>query len=375
MVSFNTIRQGLCLNRDLSLSLLGVSVPLSYLGQFAHKTPGPWPWLSFAMFGIISLGFWVLSEACLRFLKRMPRFEDSNLRQYSRLIPFCSLLYLVVGYALTGHLALLLCLPFPALQAQVCGYRAFGRLLLLCAAVVYIALCPFGYPRSLEEFYGAGILSMNGLQLFLSIVPMAWLTYQVGDFVAGWVKSTSFRVNKLQSLASTDALTGLINRGQFNVRLESERARAKRYRHNLCLALFDIDDFKKINDVYGHPVGDRILTELGQLISNNVRETDIPARYGGEEFALILPETSMVHATDLLERLRFLVEETVFCLPDNPLPITLSVGVQELHYPNMPIYELIAQADAALYQAKRNGKNQVVCASSSTQSAAYPVRS
>jgi len=374
MVSFNAIRQGLCLNRDLSLSLLGVSVPLSYLGQFAHRTPGPWPWLSFAAFGIISLGFWLLSEACLRFLKKMPRFEDSHLRHYSRLIPFCSLLYLILGYALTGHLAVLLCLPFPALQAQVCGYRAFGRLLLLSAVVVYVALCPFGYPRALEEFYGAGVMSINGLQLFLSILPMGWLTYQVGDFIAGWVKTTSFRVNKLQSLASTDALTGLINRGQFNIRLESERARAKRYRHNLCLALFDIDDFKKINDVYGHLVGDRILTELGQLISNNVRETDIPARYGGEEFALILPETSKVHATDLLERLRFLVEETVFCLPDNPLPITLSVGVQELVYPNMPIYELIAQADAALYQVKRNGKNQVVCASSAFQSATFPVR-
>jgi diguanylate cyclase (GGDEF)-like protein len=373
MVSFNNIRQGLRLNRDLAISLLLVSIPLSYLGQFAHKTPGPWPWLSLAAFTILSFAFLFISEVSLRFLKRLPRYEDMHLRQYSHLLPFFSLVYLIAGYGLTGHLAVLLCLPFPALQAQICGHRAFGRLLILVAAIVYLGLCPLGYPRPLEEFYGAGILSMNGLQLFLSLVPMSWLFYQIGDFVAGWVKTTSFRVNKLQSLASTDALTGLINRGQFNVRLEAERARAKRYRHSLCLALFDIDDFKKINDVYGHPVGDRILTELGQLISNNVRETDIPARYGGEEFALILPETSKVHATDLLERLRFLVEETVFCLPDNPLPITLSIGVQELD-PNMPIYELIAQADAALYQAKRNGKNQVVAASAIPVNTAYSNR-
>jgi diguanylate cyclase (GGDEF)-like protein len=365
MVLLQHIKQGLRLNRGLALSLLAVSIPLSYLGQFSHKTPGPWPWLSAAAFVLLSLLFWTVSEMGLRLLKKPPRPEDSVLEKLSYLLPFVTAAYLILSYCLTAHLAVLLCLPFAPLQAQIFGHRGLGRLLLISSALIYLLGCPLGYPRPLEEFYGAGALTINGLQLFLSLVPMAWAFHQAGDFISNWVRSTSTRVNKLQSLATTDAMTGLINRRQFNVRLEAESARVRRYQHSLSLALFDIDDFKKINDLYGHPTGDRILSELGKLISQNVRESDIPARYGGEEFALILPETAKNQAAELLERLRLLVEETVFCLPDNPMTITISVGVQQMENLQSPVYELIAQADAALYEAKRTGKNRVVCAATS----------
>ena len=97
-------------------------------------------------------------------------------------------------------------------------------------------------------------------------IPVILATFHYGTFITALVKSASSQVNWLQSLATTDGLTGLINRRQFNHRLQAEIARARRHHNPLSLALFDIDDFKKVNDLYGHPVGDRILKELGALI-------------------------------------------------------------------------------------------------------------
>jgi diguanylate cyclase (GGDEF)-like protein len=174
------------------------------------------------------------------------------------------------------------------------------------------------------------------------------------------VRSSSSQLNRLQSLAATDGLTGLVNRRQFNHQLQSEIARAKRHALPLSLALFDIDDFKKLNDTYGHPIGDRVLKDLGKLVTQNIRECDISARYGGEEFALILPETRQMEAYELLERLRALVERTVFCLPDNPLTISISVGVAQMDFNQATAVSLVEKSDAALYEAKRKGKNQVV---------------
>jgi diguanylate cyclase (GGDEF)-like protein len=199
-----------------------------------------------------------------------------------------------------------------------------------------------------------------GARILLCLTPLAWTLHHYGGIVAVMVQTASSRVSRLQSLAATDGLTGLINRRQFNHRLDTEIARARRYRNPLSLALFDIDDFKKINDLYGHPIGDRILGELGRLIIANVRESDIPARYGGEEFALILPETLRMDAYELLERLRSLIEGTVFCLPDNPMTVTVSVGVTQMEGDRPQAYELIEAADAALYDAKKQGKNRVI---------------
>jgi diguanylate cyclase (GGDEF)-like protein len=128
----------------------------------------------------------------------------------------------------------------------------------------------------------------------------------------------------------------------------------------LVLALFDIDNFKTINDHYGHPTGDRILQSLGKLVSENIRESDIAARYGGEEFAVILPETRQADAIELLERLRVLIANSVFCLPDLPLTLTVSIGLCSVYAQHNSSFELVKQADAMLYEAKRQGKNRVI---------------
>jgi diguanylate cyclase (GGDEF)-like protein len=200
----------------------------------------------------------------------------------------------------------------------------------------------------------------------LSLISIISLTFiGMGLSLSKLLQSHHHQVESLQSLASTDALTKLVNRGQFNHRIQAEISRAKRHHSPLSLALFDIDNFKHLNDFYGHPVGDRILKELGALIAENVRESDIAARYGGEEFALVLPETAEKEATDLLERLRQMIAETVFCLPDNPITLTVSIGVAELAYRQRQAnaLELIERADQALYQAKAQGKNKVYVSS------------
>ncbi|MGD9579969.1 MAG: GGDEF domain-containing protein [Vampirovibrionia bacterium] len=172
-------------------------------------------------------------------------------------------------------------------------------------------------------------------------------------------KQVSHKTNILQSMATTDMLTGLINRRYFDRRLIEEIARAKRHNSNLTLAMFDIDHFKRINDTYGHTVGDKVLKELGTIILNNTRESDVSARYGGEEFALILPETTQIEASDLLERIRELVANYAFVKDDSPLMVTISVGIAQ-YQPDYNLEAFIEQADACLYQAKNTGRNRVV---------------
>jgi diguanylate cyclase (GGDEF)-like protein len=182
-------------------------------------------------------------------------------------------------------------------------------------------------------------------------------------FLAGVILSTtrqaSQKTNMLQSMATTDVLTGLINRRYFDRRLAEEIARCNRHNSNLALALFDIDHFKRINDTYGHTIGDKILKELGELILSNTRECDISARYGGEEFALILPETTQIEASELLERIRQLIEQHTFVKEEMPVMVTISVGIAQYDPEYTPI-DFIEQADAALYRAKKTGRNKVI---------------
>lgn len=185
--------------------------------------------------------------------------------------------------------------------------------------------------------------------------------FQLGHYIATLVASSNHQVNRLQSLATTDTLTGLINRRLLMHQFQAEFSRARRHQTSLSVAMFDIDHFKKVNDIYGHQVGDRILKELGALIHENVRDCDTVGRYGGEEFCLILPETRQTEAADLMERLRIMVERHVFCMPDNPLTVTISVGLAQLeHRTHHTKEDLILQADAALYEAKQQGRNKVV---------------
>ena len=165
---------------------------------------------------------------------------------------------------------------------------------------------------------------------------------------------------RVASQATTDSLTGLANRWAFDEELALEWRRAERVGDPLALILADIDNFKAVNDRYGHQVGDRVLRKVGEILSANVRQVDLAARYGGEEFAVVVPETDLLGAIQLADRLRVALESEEIELPDGSrITVTSSFGVAvKADLPRAE--ELVAGADEALYAAKRAGKNRVV---------------
>lgn len=161
---------------------------------------------------------------------------------------------------------------------------------------------------------------------------------------------------ELRNLSIIDPLTDLANRRRLDERLELEIARIPRTQRPLTLALVDIDHFKRINDEHGHPVGDAVLKGIAEILTENLRSTDLAARYGGEEFCLLFPETVLAEALCILERIRHLIATRP--IPPLTFPISASLGVVCTAQENSP-ETLIAAADRALYQAKQSGRDQV----------------
>ncbi|VAW48848.1 diguanylate cyclase (GGDEF domain) [hydrothermal vent metagenome] len=164
--------------------------------------------------------------------------------------------------------------------------------------------------------------------------------------------------DELEVLARTDCLTGVDNRFSFMKIVEAEERRCKRFKDTFSLILLDVDNFKQINDQYGHDVGDLVLIGLAKITKEYLREVDTLCRFGGEEFIIVLPKTDLETACKTAERL---------CLEmaQHPFPqvekVTISLGVGS-YQPDLTIDELIKKVDVALYQAKRSGKNKVCCA-------------
>ncbi|MBL0686243.1 MAG: diguanylate cyclase [Sulfurospirillum sp.] len=156
--------------------------------------------------------------------------------------------------------------------------------------------------------------------------------------------------------ATHDSLTGSFNRAKFEEIFDEKYKRVKRYNRTLCIAILDIDFFKKVNDNYGHQIGDEVLKELAKLSINQVRSTDFFARWGGEEFILLMDETSLKNATKVCEKLRKSVEN----FKKQNLPqITISIGLSQIQQ-NDTKDSFFKRADEALYKAKKNGRNMVV---------------
>ncbi len=170
----------------------------------------------------------------------------------------------------------------------------------------------------------------------------------------------------LWKLSITDGLTKLTNRRHFNDMLRLEFSRAVRYGGTLGCILLDIDHFKKVNDVYGHLTGDRILQDIAKLIQDNIRRIDLPARYGGEEFVLLLPETSGEGLGIVAEKLRSAIASHDFrdyTDPENPGPEQVTISLGGANFPESKVTkpeDLVEKADQAMYEAKRSGRNRVV---------------
>ena len=166
---------------------------------------------------------------------------------------------------------------------------------------------------------------------------------------------------EIYRLTVIDPLTNLHNRRYMTEVLDREYSRAQRHQRPLSVVMFDLDRFKQINDVHGHLAGDFVLRDLAALVNQVIRKDELFCRYGGEEFCIILPETTLHEARDAAERYRTVVEKHTFLYQNVHLPVTISLGVGTFDSSITSIEALIDAADTKLYEAKKLGRNCVVC--------------
>jgi len=232
-----------------------------------------------------------------------------------------------------------------ALSARSAGFVAWGAWAVLVAASV-------------------ALLAIDGfstLDTQSTLIEVVLVQASVLVLIGGIVRVTSAereRASTMASLATSDALTDLMNRRGAEERLQQEVERARRYGHPMSVAWFDLDHFKRVNDRYGHDVGDRVLKAIADVAQRTVRGHDAVARWGGEEFVVVLPEEGLADAARTAERLRQAIAELDLRLPGKER-VTASFGVAELR-PTESATELIRRADLSVYAAKDRGRNQVV---------------
>ena len=178
----------------------------------------------------------------------------------------------------------------------------------------------------------------------------------VADICATAIQNAHY-VERVKQLAYLDGLTGIFNRRYFELRIQEELERARRFDSGMAVIMVDIDQFKRLNDEFGHLLGDEVLRQVSSIFSQQLRKIDVVCRYGGEEFAILLSQTSQQHALGVAEKLRRMVDSWQF--PGVPRPVTISAGVATCPDHGTTRDELVRAADAGLYAAKQAGRNCV----------------
>ncbi len=186
---------------------------------------------------------------------------------------------------------------------------------------------------------------------------------QVGEAIFKYLSGDNIELDyheEIYRLTIEDGLTQIANKRALGDFLDKEFARATRYSRDLAVVLFDLDHFKRINDEYGHLMGDFVLREMAKVVKSRVRREEMFARYGGEEFCVVLPELDLDHALEFAESIRRMVEDHEFVFEGNIAKITISIGVAQIVEEMTRPEALILAADERLYTAKREGRNRVV---------------
>jgi diguanylate cyclase (GGDEF)-like protein len=200
-------------------------------------------------------------------------------------------------------------------------------------------------PKILNVFAGCVVLSL---------LLWRWLPLAVRER-----DHAEQRASDLEMLASIDSLTRIYNRRHFETLARAELVRCQRYMRPLSVLMIDIDHFKAVNDRLGHPAGDRVLQDVAAICQAEKRDADVIARVGGEEFAVMLPETTITAAVQYAERLRNRVRDSVLTVFGDRVSVTISIGIAEASSRTAGIETLLRQADQALYEAKRSGRDRV----------------
>ena len=183
----------------------------------------------------------------------------------------------------------------------------------------------------------------------------------VADICAAAIQNANY-FERMKQLAYVDGLTGIHNRRYFEMRIGEELERASRFQGRMSVIMVDIDHFKRLNDEFGHLLGDEVLRGVSNILKQQLRKHDLVCRYGGEEFAIVVPETTGENALTVAEKLRRQVETYDF--PGVPRPVTISCGVADYPMHGTTRDEVVAAADSALYMAKQAGRNRVIGAGS-----------
>ena len=257
--------------------------------------------------------------------------------------------------------------------------RAFGgtRLLLTVIAIdtlrnvlenTYFGLY-FGGRYGLFPAWLVDLLGMPELLIIPKLANLAAGCVVLFLLLFNWLPSavkewqdSQRRTRDLELLATMDPLTDVYNRRHFEKLASLEFARAQRHKRPASILMIDIDHFKRINDAFGHEMGDWIIKMVVTSLNSVKRDTDILGRVGGEEFAIILPETSIDAATTFADRVRNTIHAHSLRIGDSALELTISVGVAELSESLHTVGDLMRVADKALYDAKNGGRNRVVAA-------------
>ncbi len=228
-------------------------------------------------------------------------------------------------------------------------------LLLTLASIVVSVLVTAGI-----QYLQDGTVSLVGtiISIIVPTIVAPPFTYVILRLVA----ELDAAQQRMAYLAVHDDLTGAFNRRHFIDVAEGELARTRRYRIPFSIVLFDLDNFKKVNDTYGHSAGDQVLRAIAQVCDEAKREVDTFARYGGEEFVFVLPSTDQDRATAFAQRVLKLIAETSSGPEDSTIRVTASLGVATCSTGDCSLDQLLSRADQAVYLAKSQGKNQVISA-------------
>lgn len=203
----------------------------------------------------------------------------------------------------------------------------------------------------LDFVQGINLNVLKHISLIITLIAMfiIFYTYSI---------QLSRKEKVMQFLVEHDALTGTFNRGYLNGAGEKYFANHQMNNKPFSIILLDIDDFKKINDQYGHQLGDKVLITMSETINQNIRRKDIFARYGGEEFVILLSGTNNIEAYNIAERIRADIESLKIPIKDGMISFTISIGVSTLSKHHWNFDQLLVEVDQLLYQSKNNGKNQ-----------------
>ena len=219
------------------------------------------------------------------------------------------------------------------------------------------------YTEQDKEFISLSsyLITQSILNTKNSIEKLELLNKELEKKVIERTKKLKDTQKKLIEQANRDPMTNLYNRRYFNEIIKSLLLIAKRTSQLFSLIIIDIDDFKNVNDTYGHSVGDRVINDLADIFRNTVRNSDISVRFGGEEFVIILPNTHLKEAEIIAKKLKDIVENNTIILKDGSrIKFTISLGVSQIQQDDESVETVLHKADEALYQAKNSGKNTIV---------------